>query len=198
MKNKKKILLIGFGGHASSCVDIIENSGKYEIIGYIGKKKEVGKIKFGYKVIGTDKDLEIIYKKVKFASICLGQIKNFKKRKIYFNKLKKLGFKLPVIKSRKAYVSKNSKIQNGTLIFHGVIINAGVEIGENCIINSKSLIEHDVSIGENTHISTGSIINGNCKIGKNSFIGSGTIVSNGITISKNSFIKMKSRIIHDQ
>ena len=198
MKNKKKILLIGFGGHASSCVDIIEDSKKYKIAGYIGKKKEVGKRKFGYKVIGTDQDLKNIHKKIKFASICLGQIKNFKKRKIYFDKLKKIGFKLPVIKSRTAYVSKNSKIQNGTLIFHGAIINAGVKIGENCIINSKSLIEHDVIIGENSHISTGSIINGNCKIGKNSFIGSGTIISNGISISKNSFIKMKSRITNDQ
>jgi sugar O-acyltransferase (sialic acid O-acetyltransferase NeuD family) len=198
LKNKKKIILVGFGGHASSCVDIIEDSNKFKIEGFIGTKSEIGKSKFGYKVIGTDKDLKGIFKKIKLASICLGQIKNYKKKKLYFSKLKKIGYSLPIIKSQSAYVSKNSKIKNGTLIFHGAIINAGVKIGENCIINSKSLIEHDVNIGDNCHISTGAIINGNCNIADNTFVGSGTIIKNGISISKNSFIKMKSRIIHDQ
>ena len=26
---------------------------------------------------------------------------------------------------------------------HGAIVNAGARVGKNCIINSKSLIEHD-------------------------------------------------------
>ena len=38
---------------------------------------------------------------------------------------------------------------------HGAIVNSNVNIGNNCIINSKSLIEHDVSIGNHNHISTG-------------------------------------------
>ena len=36
-----------------------------------------------------------------------------------------------------------------------VIVNANVQIGKNCILNNKSLIEHDVKIGNNTHIATG-------------------------------------------
>ena len=62
---------------------------------------------------------------------------------------------------------------------HDVIVNANSIIGKNCIINNKSLVEHDVEVGDNCHISTGSIINGNCIVGDNTFIGSGSIIVNG-------------------
>ena len=198
LESKKKIILIGFGGHASSCVDLIENSNKFEIIGFIGKNNEKNKIKYGYKVIGTDKELKEIFKTTNNAAICLGQIRDYKKRSNYFDNLKKIGFEIPTIVSKNSYISKKAIINEGSMIFHGSIINAGAKIGRNCIINSRSLIEHDVTIGENCHISTGTIINGNCKIGKSTFIGSGSVIKNDIKISAKSFIEMQSRIINDQ
>ena len=40
---KKQILLIGAGGHARSCIDVIERENKYKIYGLVGLKKEIGK-----------------------------------------------------------------------------------------------------------------------------------------------------------
>ena len=57
------------------------------------------------------------------------------------------------------------------MVFHHVIVNSNVSIGENCIINNKALLEHDVKIGDNVHISTGCIVNGS-SIGSNTFVGS--------------------------
>jgi len=65
---------------------------------------------------------------------------------------------------------------------HGVIINADVQIGKNCIINTNSVIEHGVKIKDHTHISTGVIINGETNIGSKVFIGSGSVISNNIKI----------------
>ena len=36
----KKIILIGAGGHCASCIDVIENEKKYEIIGLIDNIKK--------------------------------------------------------------------------------------------------------------------------------------------------------------
>ena len=52
---------------------------------------------------------------------------------------------------------------------HKAIINSNVKIGSNCIINTKSLIEHDCVIGDNSHIATSVNINGHVKIGKKLF-----------------------------
>ena len=171
---KKKIILIGSGGHCNSCIDVIESSNKYDIAGLISKNKKSTNIN-KYKIIGEDKDLPEIFKKYKLAHIAIGQIKNLDLRKKIFMKLKKIGFKLPVIISKHSVVSRNSKIGEGTIIMHNSVINYNAEIQENCIINTKAIIEHDTLIGAHTHISTGCTINGNNHVGEQSFIGSGTI-----------------------
>ena len=188
---KKKLILIGSGGHALSCIDIIEENKNYEIIGLLGKKKDLGKIIKNYKVIGTEKDLLRLKKKgIKDAFVTLGGIKNLDLRYKIFKDLKKKKFHIPIFKSKNSYVSKNSKILAGTIIMHGVIVNSGCKVGYNCIINSKSLIEHGCDIGNNVHVSTGAIINGEVKVGSSTFIGSGALLKNNVKILPNSFIKM--------
>ena len=189
MRNKS-LILIGAGGHAKSCIDVINLQKKYNIIGLIGLSKELNNKILNYKVIGTEKNLNILAKKSLNAHVAIGQIKTAKIRKKYINKLKKLKFNLPVISSPLAYISKYSKIHMGSIIMHSAKINANVEIGENCIINTACLIEHDTVIKNNCHISTGVILNGNVTVGNETFIGSGSIVKEGVKIGNNCFIGM--------
>ena len=78
---KKKILVIGAGGHANSVIDILEQSNSYIIYKIIGTKKDLGK-KFGkYTIQNTDADLNKLRKNCSQAVIAIGQIKNYKIRK---------------------------------------------------------------------------------------------------------------------
>lgn len=183
-----KILLIGAGGHCQSCVEVIEQLKKFKIEGILDPFVSENK-KFGYKIYRSDKDLIKIFKRIKLALITIGLTtkKDLLIREKYYNKLKNIGFKLPIIKSKSSYISINSSIEEGTIIFNNAFINAGVKIGFNSIINTGSIIEHGSSIGSNTHISTGVIINGSSQIGNNSFIGSGTVVSNNVVLKDKSF-----------
>ena len=191
---KKKILVIGAGGHANSVIDILQQSNSYIIYKIIGTKKDLGK-KFGkYTIQNTDADLNKLRKNCSQAVIAIGQIKNYKIRKKIYDKLIKLKFKIPKIFSKNSYVSKTSQIGLGTVIFNNVIINSKVKIGNNCIINNGALIEHDVNIGNNCHISTGVILNGNVKIEDNCFIGSGSIIRENIKIKKNKVVPLGSKI----
>ena len=191
----KKLLLIGGGGHALSCIDVIESMNKYEVNGIIINNKNENLTK--YKIIGCDNDLLSLRKSFEFAFIGIGQIKDFKIREKYFLKLKKLNYILPVIISKLAYLSSESKILEGTIVMHQANINTSCHVGYNCIINSKSLIEHNVYIGDNCHISTGAIINGGSKIGPRTFIGSGSIIHENISIGKECIITAGSVIKND-
>jgi len=195
MKPKKKIILIGAGGHGVSCADVIEKENKYQICGFIDSKKVNSLTK--YKLIGSDKNLNKIKKKISNVLITIGQIKDLFLREKIFKKLIKLKFKFPVIVSPSAYVSKNSLLGDGTIIMHSAIVNSKVKIGRNCIINTGSIIEHDVIIGDNCHISTGCIINGGVIIKNNSFIGSGTVIKQNIKIGKSSFVNAKKFVNKD-
>jgi len=182
----KKLILIGAGGHCKSCIDVIENENKFKIVAIIDKKKKKKKL-LKYKVF-DEKYLNEISPKIYSVIITVGQIKNFKVRERLFNKVKKLGFHLPYIKSPSAYISKHSKIGEGTIIMHGAIINAGSTIGKNCIINTNSLIEHDVVIGDHTHVSTRATVNGNVLVEKKVFVGSRSVIKNNIKIGQGSII----------
>ena len=183
-----KILLIGAGGHARSCIDVLEEENQFEIAGLIEKGERISNNSLGYSVIGTDDDLKVLRKHYKNAIITVGQIKSPKIRIKLYQLLKELDFTLPVIVSPHAYVSKHAQIGEGSIIMHGVIINANAIIGNNCIINNKSLIEHDAVIGDHCHIATGAIINGEVSVGNETFIGSGAITKQCISIGNNCIV----------
>ena len=59
----KEIILIGAGGHAISCIDVIEESKKFKISGIVDNNESILSC-LGYPVIGKDKDLGLVHYKV--------------------------------------------------------------------------------------------------------------------------------------
>ncbi len=188
----KNIVLIGGGGHCKSVIDVIEQEGRFKIIGLIDKPELLGTKILGYEVIGNDDDIPKFAKKYENAIIVVGQIKSPTTRIYLFDLAIKAGFNMPSIISPHAYVSEHSSIGNGVVIMHGAVINANSLIGDNCIINTKSIIEHDCVISEHCHISTNVTINGGVTVESGCFIGSNSTTKELITINKNSFIKAGS------
>ncbi len=183
----EKILLVGGGGHCKAVIDVIEQEKKYKIAGIIDKKEFIGKELLGYKFIGSDSDLEELFKEYKNAFITVGHIKSNSVRIELFNKLKEIGYMFPTIISPIAYVSRHSNIDEGTVIMHGTIVNADAKIGKNCIINSNALVEHDSVVEDNCHISTATVVNGGVVVKENTFFGSNASSKEYIEVS--GFIK---------
>jgi len=190
--SKENILLIGGGGHCHSVIDVIELENKYDIMGIVDKKELIGSDILGYKIIACDNDLETLFKKCTNAVVTVGQIKSNAIRIQLFEKLKKIGFSLPIIKSPLAYISKYANLGEGTVVMHHALINSNVLIGKNCIINTKALIEHDVIVEDNCHISTAAVVNGGCVVREGTFFGSNAVSREVIVIK--GFIKAGSLV----
>jgi sugar O-acyltransferase (sialic acid O-acetyltransferase NeuD family) len=188
--SKPTILLIGAGGHALSCIDVIEQQDVYKIAGLIDMSSEMNGQHLGYSVIGTDSDLSQLANYHQYALITVGQIKTPTHRMRLYQQAVKLGFQVPVIVSAGAYVSPHASIGAGTIVMHGAIVNAGARIGKNCIINSRALVEHDTTVEDHCHISTSTILNGNVHIGAGSFVGSGCVIKEGVRVGKTCTIGM--------
>ena len=191
---KEKIILIGGGGHCKSCIDVIEQEGRYTIAGMVDIPEKKQHNVLGYPVIGSDADLAELIKTFPNVLITLGQIKSPARRIELFNDLMRMGARFPVIKSPLAYVSPHAQIAEGTIVMHHALINAGANVGKNCIINTKALVEHDAVIEDHCHISTGAVVNGGVTIGSGSFFGSGAVSKEYTSIPANSFIKANSLI----
>lgn len=195
---KDKIILVGGGGHCRSCIDVIEQEGKYSIVGIVDLPEKISQSVMGYPVIGTDGDLPELIKSCPNVLVTVGHIKSPARRIALFEYLKSLGATFPVIKSPTSYVSPHSSIAEGTIVMHHALINASARVGRNCIINTKALVEHDAVIEDHCHISTGAIINGGVVVGRESFIGSGSVTKEYIKISPKTFLQANSFVGKDQ
>lgn len=192
--NRPKLLLVGAGGHARACADVIEREGRYEIAGLVGTEAEFGQSRFGLKVIATDSSWDLLAGDYRYVLIGVGQIKAPDLRMRLYQQLVERGFELPAVVSPLAYVAPGTVLGPGTIVMHGAIVNSGAHIGANCIINSRALIEHDTVVLDHCHISTGVIVNGNARIGTGSFIGSGSVIKEGVSIGSSCVVGMSSSI----
>lgn len=194
--SKLPLILVGGGGHCKSCIDVIEQEGKYAIQGIIDEKEKPGQTILNYPVIGNDSMLKELIDKGNYFLITIGQIKSAAIRVRLFELLKSAGAKLATIISPTAHVSVHAVLQEGSIVMHGVIISAGTKIGSNVIINTNSLIEHDAEIANHVHISTAAVINGSVKIGREVFIGSNSVLINNIEVAGKAVIGAGSVVVN--
>ena len=187
-----KLVLIGGGGHCRACIDVIESTGSYQIIGILDGALANDEIISGYPCIGDDTNIsEFANLDCQFL-ICIGQIYSSKIREKIFALIKKFNGKLATVVSPRAWIAKSAVVGEGSIVMHDALINSHAVIGINCIINTKSLIEHDVLVSDHCHVSTGAIINGGAKIGKSCFIGSGAVLIQSVNVPDAHFIKANS------
>ena len=191
------ILLVGAGGHARACIDVIEQQGRFAIAGLVGMPHEVGTSVLGYPVVGTDSDLFALRQQSSNALVTLGQIKTSDHRMRLFESLMQAGFSLPPILSPRAYISRHASVGEGTILMHGALVNAGASVGRNCILNTHAIVEHDVVIEDHCHVSTTTVINSGVHVGAGTFIGSNSTLRELIRVGQKSLIGMGQRVLSD-
>lgn len=167
------ILIVGFGGHAKSVADCIEHLGKYRIVGYTDFEEHSSK----YKYLGTDDELQSLFDNgVSNAVVGVGYLGKGELRCKLYNKLKRIGFELPIIVDPSAIVSETATIGEGTFVGKNAVINAEASVGKMAIINTMALVEHECVIGDYAHVAVATVLCGQVKVGEASFIGANATV----------------------
>ena len=54
---KEEIILVGGGGHCKSCIDVIEQEGRFLIAGIVDMPEKLGEKILDYEILCTDDDL---------------------------------------------------------------------------------------------------------------------------------------------
>ena len=186
---KKKIIIIGSGGHSNIAIQEIYKINKFNIIGFIDEKKKFQNDK---KILGNIKFLEDKLNNKKVNLFCA--IGDQKVRKRIVKRLNKSKIKITWIKiiSKESIVYKNVKIDEGSLIISGAVVNINSVIGKHCIINTNSSIDHDCIIKDFVNISPGVSVGGTTKIDSDCFLGIGASIKEKIHIKSNVVIGANS------
>jgi sugar O-acyltransferase (sialic acid O-acetyltransferase NeuD family) len=158
---KKKIIIVGAGGHAKVVLDTILKIGDYEVIGFADDHLFTGmEVSDGYHVIASTNSLHNFADCIDFFIVAIGDTKV---RSFLYQTLKNSYGPATIIRPD-ATIAKSVEIGPGTVILAQSVVNAHVVIGENCLINSLCLIDHGSVIGEHSHIAQGTIIGSDVQI----------------------------------
>lgn len=189
----KKVVIIGAGPHSKVIIDILTEANEYEIVGLTDQISE-GFV-LGYKVLGTDEILpELKCNGVDAAFVALG---SNRLRKKMFDYASRLGFEMINAISKKAVISRFAKLGKGLAIMPGAVVNASSIIGNGCIINTNSSIDHDCRVSDFVHIAPGCAVSGTTFIGEGSFLGTGSRVIDKINIGKNVLVGSGGVVVKD-
>ena len=162
---KPSLILIGAVDYARSYIDVIEQQDYFQSDGLVGLSDQQHAGHFGYAAIGEESDLPALAKIYQYALIIIGKIKTSEQRMCHYQKATQLRFQLPNIIAPTSHVRRQAAISACTNVMHGVFVNAGAKMGNNCIISNRALIEHDSIVADHRHISPGNILNGNLAVG---------------------------------
>ncbi|WP_417857480.1 MULTISPECIES: acetyltransferase [Flavobacteriaceae] len=189
----KEIVLVGYSGHgyvvAEAAILCDLN------LKYYSEVNKLNKNPYRLEYLGFEKDLSFIGWNDKYSFV-LGLGNNNLRLEI-FNLIKSKGLEILNVVHKSASVSNDLNIGEGNFIARNASINPLVIIGDCCIINTGSVLEHECIIKTGAHIAPGVVLAGNVTIGENSFVGANSVIKEGVTIGNNVIIGAGSVILKD-
>jgi len=192
MNSKDKLLIIGAGGHGRVVADTAIKMNRWRQIAFLDDNKEIqSPIKM--EIIGRLNDA---FSYINDYDIFVA-IGNNKTRENVLTRLKMAGASIPTLIHPSAIIGEKVEVGIGTVVMAGVVINCCSTIGEGCIINTSSIIDHDNIIEDYVHISPGVRLAGTVRVGKKSWLGIGSVVSNNINITAGCVIGAGAVVVKD-
>ena len=192
----KNIILFGSSGQAKVIADIIEQEGVYKTLGLIDMNQPSGAKIFGLEVLGSDNDLPRLVQEhgVEGGIIAVGDIWL---RHLIAQKVLKLIPDFNFVKAvhPAAQIGSQVNLKRGTVVMAGAVINSGSEIGEFCIVNTQSSIDHDNIFGDYSSIMPNAATGGNVHVGEFSALGMGANILHKVQIGAHSVIGAGSLVL---
>jgi sugar O-acyltransferase (sialic acid O-acetyltransferase NeuD family) len=189
------VIVFGANSIGRAAKEIFEENGNV-VYGFLDDNKELhGKEIDNVTVLGsTDDDgfLKLIGKKCEaFVATDDNKI-----RKNLVKTLQEVRHMQPVNAiHRTSTIASSATLAHGNFVDAGVIIGAGTEIKNHCLLNSRVVIGVECVIGDFVQIGSGTVINANVTVEDEAFIGSGAVIVSGVTIGKGARVGAGSVVI---
>jgi UDP-perosamine 4-acetyltransferase len=194
-----RVIGLGSGGHASVVIDILQSAGGFELVGLLDvHPASFGTTVLGVPVLGDDDMLpELRAQGVAHAFIGVGSIGDTTPRSQLYEKLCQQGFELVNAIHPQAVVARSAQMGQGATIMAGCILNPGVRLGVNVVVNTGSIIEHDCRIGDHVFIGPGVRLGGSVGIEAGAHIGIGATILQNIRIGEKAIVGAGAVVIRD-
>lgn len=188
------VVVLGAGGHAKVVLEILEETGHWDIVGCTSARGPSGAL-LNYPVLGSDEVLSALYRGgVRHAFVAIG---DNRLRQHAIRRARELGFELINAVSRRAALSSRVKMGSGIAIMASAAVNVDSILGDGVIVNTGASVDHDCLIGAYAHIGPGVRLAGGVEVGEGAFLGVGSCVIPGIRIGSWAIVGAGAAVVKD-
>lgn len=96
-----------------------------------------------------------------------------------------------------ALVCSSARLGAGLQVMPLAIVHSDAEVREQCLVNTRSLVEHDCVLEAGVEIGPGAVLCGRVRVGENTWVGAGATVRPRVTIGKNTIIGAGAVVVSD-
>ncbi|MEX0275849.1 MAG: acetyltransferase [Flavobacteriaceae bacterium] len=194
----KKVVIVGASGHGSVVLDCILRENQYSVVGYIDSFQKKGRVHNGFSILGTEYDLPYLMEKFDIHGGIVAIGDNWIRKQVV-DRIVKIApdFEFVSAVHPNATVGANVQIGKGTVIMPGVIVNSNSTIGDYCILNTNSSLDHDGFMDDYSSLAPRVCVGGVFSLGKYSAVCLGTNVIENVSIGNHTVIGAGSLVIND-
>ena len=149
----------------------------------------------GLPVLGDDDWLETADPSRVLLANGLGDMPTSARRREIFERWVARGFSFETVIHPSAVVSADLVAGQGVQLMAGTVIQPGVTIGANTVVNTRASVDHEVSLGKHVHVCPGAVLCGDVRIGDRSYIGPGAVIGRGVRIGEDCIIGAGSVVV---
>lgn len=186
----KKVLIYGSKEFGQVIKDLVIDCG-HEFCGFIDDFSK------GNEIVGNFEYVKSNYSTDIYNIVIAVGYNNLEARWIVYENVCDSNFNTLTLIHPKAYVSKNSELDTGSIVMAGVIIDTKVNASKLNVFWPGVVVNHDTTIGSNNFFSPNSTICGCCTIGSHCFIGAGAVIVDHNIVLDRSFVKANSTFYND-
>ncbi len=183
----KPIYLVGGGRHGKVVLDTLLTAGVH-IEGIVDPAIAVGTSIFGVPVVGDDHYLDNVSPDQAAVINGIGGRPSNDVRKRVSLALKAKGFEFHSAHHPAAIIGRQCILTPGSQIMAGAVLQCGVSLGENVVINTRASIDHDCLVGAHSFIAPGAVLCGSVQVGEGVFIGAGAVIMPEVKIGAGAII----------
>jgi sugar O-acyltransferase (sialic acid O-acetyltransferase NeuD family) len=189
-----RVAILGAGAHAREIAEILRANGT-SAIGFVDEDPRLHQQTIdGLPVLGDWSWLTCVdASEVKV--ICGSGFSD--QRKKMTARAQEIGLKFVSAISPLAYVSPQTQLGAGAVIYPYAVVCRGSAIGGHVVINSGAIVSHDAKIGSHVTINPGVNIAGNVTVGDGCYLGIGCNIIQGIRIGDGTTVGAGAAVIRD-
>ena len=195
---KKNAVVFCAGPHARVILDLLYDLDEVNVVGIIDSVQEIGSSFYGYPVIGRQYELNKLSETHHFHAGIVALGDNYLREKVVLEIEEQIeDFDFINVIAKNTSISKTAQIGVGNVFMPGVIVNSEARIGNHCIINTNSSLEHNSVMEDYSSLSAGVTTGGYFSLGRYSAIALGVTVLDRISIGENVVVGSGSLVTKD-